>query len=217
VDGFDQSGCAVLCHDPANAEGPGTTYNYSDQSQAAKKFTSVQGQVADMWHWKMVRSNHHQKMDDQYVGYWLRGATNAGNGGRYNDAGTAGYREVPSVNGHPSFRNPSTTVPPYYILESEKVALSDAEAAALPAGTVLANMLTQTPTGGRADVDAFGVHNRATGRWTYELRRRLVTGEATDVQFDDLARSYFFGVAVFDNAQIEHSYMGLPGRLTFRR
>jgi hypothetical protein len=215
VAGFEESGCAMLCHDPASAEGPGTTYN-TDQAQAAKKFTNVAGEIADMWHWKMVRNNQHKKADDQYVGYWARGAAGAGNGGRLNDAGTAGYAENPALNGKPTYRGPSIAVPPYYIFDNQKVALTDAELLALPTGAEIANMITAGPTGGRADVDAAGIHNNSSNRWILEIRRRLVTGEDKDVQFNDLTRSYSFGVAVFDNAQIEHSYMSSVARLKFR-
>ena len=38
--------------------------------------------------------------------------------------------------------------------------------------------------------------------------------EAQDVQFDDMSKEYPFGVAVFDNAQINHVYH--EGVLTLR-
>ncbi len=46
------------------------------------------------------------------------------------------------------------------------------------------------------------------GVWTLELSRPLVTGSEFDVQFNDLAQAYHFGVATFDNAQVRHSYNG---------
>ena len=53
--------------------------------------------------------------------------------------------------------------------------------------------------------------------WTYEIRRKLVTGDDKDVQFDDLNRTYKFGIAVFDNAQIEHSWSPALLRLVFKK
>ena len=42
------------------------------------------------------------------------------------------------------------------------------------------------------------------------MKRKLVTtgenAETQDVQFNDLSQSYPFGVAVFDNSQINHIY-----------
>ena len=77
-------------------------------------------------------------------------------------------------------------------------------------------MITSGPTGPRADIDAKAIYSAATQFWTLEIRRKLVTGDPNDVQFDDLSREYSFGVAVFDNAQIEHSYMSIVGKLTFK-
>jgi hypothetical protein len=42
--------------------------------------------------------------------------------------------------------------------------------------------------------------------WTIEFSRKLSTGSETDVQFNDLAATYYFGVAVFNNAQVRHAY-----------
>jgi hypothetical protein len=46
----------------------------------------------------------------------------------------------------------------------------------------------------------------ADGMWTMEIGRALVTDSEFDVQFDDLSAPYYFGVAVFDNAQVRHAY-----------
>jgi hypothetical protein len=72
------------------------------------------------------------------------------------------------------------------------------------------------PTLSGADVDGRGVYDPILKQWTYEIRRRLTTSDANDVQFDLLTRTYKFGMAVFDNAQIEHSYSGPPLRLVFK-
>lgn len=216
VAGFEAQGCAVTCHDPGAGNAPGTSYNYTDPQSAAKKYTNAPAEIADLWHWKMVRNNQHAKMDDQFVQYWVPGPTGSADGGRASDAGTPGYASNPATSGHPTYRGPTTATPPYYIFDGQKVALTDPELAALPVGAEIANMITSGPTLGRADIDAVGIYNTVTHTWVMEIRRRLVTGESTDVQFDDLTRTYSFGVAVFDNAQIEHSYMPTPARLVFQ-
>ncbi|MFN2317818.1 MAG: ethylbenzene dehydrogenase-related protein [Gemmatimonadales bacterium] len=214
VAGFDQAGCAVLCHDPSQGNLPGATYNLTTPELASKKYTKVAGEIADMWHWKYVRNNQHAKADDQYVRFWQPGPTGAASGGRASDPGDGGYGTNPALNGRPQFRGPSITAPPYYILDNQKIALTDGELAALPVGTEIANMITSGPTGTRADVDAKGLYN--SGRWLVEIRRRLVTGDPFDVQFDDLTRAYAFGVAIFDNAQIEHRYQPVVASLRFK-
>ena len=52
-----------------------------------------------------------------------------------------------------------------------------------------------TPSGSAADVRAKGVW--ASGRWTLEIERRLVTGQPDDTAFD-LTRSYKMALATFD-------------------
>ncbi len=46
---------------------------------------------------------------------------------------------------------------------------------------------------------------------TIVFRRKLVTNSDYDVQFADPKKSYAFGMAVFDNAQVRHAYT--PGVL----
>ena len=55
-----------------------------------------------------------------------------------------------------------------------------------------------------------------TAVWTVELGRALVTGSEFDVQFDDMAKGYNFGVAVFDNAQVRHAYQDGSETLVFQ-
>jgi len=214
IAGFDQTGCAVTCHDPAQANRPGTSYNSDQAWSAAKKYTNTPAEIADLWHWKLVRNNQHAKADDQFVRYWVPGAAGAADGGRASDAGAAGYGNNPALNGRPQYRGPSSAVPPYYIFDNQKVLLTDAELTALPVGAAIANMVTSGPTLGRADIDAKGLWN--VGTWVLEIRRKLVTTDQTDVQFDDLARKYAFGVALFDNAQIEHRYSSVVAKLSFK-
>jgi ethylbenzene dehydrogenase len=215
IAGFDEQGCAVICHDPANNYGPGTTYNYTDQNLAAKKYTNAAAEIGDIWHWKLVRQNQHYKIDDQYVKFWTQGGPDPAHAGRSADTGSGGYSSNPATNGMPTYRGTGGAANPYYILDSDKVELTVAELDAMPVGSAIANMITKGPNDTRADVDAHGVYNPGNQTWTLEIRRRLITGDSQDVQFDDLARDYAFGVAIFDNAQIEHSWSGQPYKLRF--
>lgn len=215
---FETVGCATACHDPNRNGSPGTTYNGTRQDLAAKKYLMQPGQILDMWHWKLVRQHAVGKIDDQYVRYWVpvNDAT-ASNGGRASDEGAAGYRDNPAINGRPTFKSRTMGImpPTYSIAETDTLRMTDDEVAALPPGTFVANMLTSPLGGKRADVDARAVYDRVAKVWTMEIRRRLVTGDDKDVQFNDLTRTYKWGVAVFDNAQIEHSYSGSPLSLVF--
>lgn len=220
VPGFETVGCAIACHDPTNSGNPGTTYNYTRQDSAAKKYLTVNGQILDMWHWKLVRHNMNAIVDDQFVRYWVpvNDAT-AGNGGRASDAGNQGYGSNPALNGRPRYKSATQGYLPaiYSWPATDNLEITDVEAAGLPVGTEVANLITVPVTLSRADVMGKAVYDPVIKVWTMEIRRRLVTTDATnDVQFTDLTRAYKFGVAVFDNAQIEHSYSGVPFSLVFR-
>ena len=58
------------------------------------------------------------------------------------------------------------------------------------------------------------------GEWTLEIKRALVTtgekADIQDVQFKDLDKAYYFGLAVFDNTQINHLYHKGPIELNFQ-
>jgi hypothetical protein len=69
-------------------------------------------------------------------------------------------------------------------------------------------MMVEPFAGSRGDIQAEA--RWADGKWTLEVARPLVTSgenaETQDVQFSDLEKEYPFGVAVFDNSQINHIY-----------
>ena len=76
--------------------------------------------------------------------------------------------------------------------------------------------MTTAPFGGsRGDVSTAASYD--AGVWTLEIKRALTTsGGYTDVQFDDLNGTYEFGVAVFDNTQINHAAHAGALAFTFR-
>ena len=55
----------------------------------------------------------------------------------------------------------------------------------------------------------------ADGKWTMEYGRKLTTGSQYDVQFSDMKKEYSFGTAIFDGAQVRHSYETGVSKLVF--
>ena len=53
------------------------------------------------------------------------------------------------------------------------------------------------------------------GKWTAVIQRPLTTTSKNDVQFDDLAEVYGFGIAFFDNAWVRHARVREPPHLIF--
>lgn len=216
--GFEQEGCAALCHDPNKAGRPGTTYYYSDAKRSAKKWTNSPAEIVDLWHWKLVRQNEQGKMDDQYVRNWTVGDAGAGDGGRASDTGAGGYADAPAaVDGSPVYRGRSIAPGLFSFARADTVRLTLPELNALPVGAMIASMMTSPMDGQRAEIDGRGYYSANIKVWQYEIRRKLVTGDSKDVQFNDLTKEYKFGVAVFDNAQIEHSWSPTPLRLVFQK
>ena len=221
IKGFETTGCFVACHAGEN----------SDVKPYGNKYTSAEGELGDIWHWKSVRNLN--QVDDQYLDATRFDAEKAKEAGRKSDAkaeGSGGYSDnyatmpdpadatktVPDKT-KPGFTSPSidmTTGAPGFILASEKVALDQAALDAMPVGSYIPGIVKSEITGDRGDIKAGWKY--ANGMWTIEFGRKLVTGSETDVQFSDMAASYYFGVAIFENAQVRHAYENGASFLVFQ-
>jgi hypothetical protein len=74
------------------------------------------------------------------------------------------------------------------------------------AGERVPREILSRPTGARAGIEARGVW--ASGRWTVEVKRALLTPDARDVQFKG-AGPFYFAVSIHDDAaRDEHAQMG---------
>ncbi|MDP1715141.1 MAG: ethylbenzene dehydrogenase-related protein [Anaerolineales bacterium] len=210
---FETKGCYTACHADQNP----------DVKPYGNKYTAKEGELGDIWHWKSVRNLN--QIDDQYVDWTTfeaRVAADNGNkeAGRKADPKESGgysdnYASMPdpadatkTVADHsmPGFTSPSidtTTGAPGYILASEKVAVTKEELDAMPAGTIIPGIVKSEIVGDRGNISAGWVW--ADGMWTIEFGRLLDTASEFDVEFTDLTASYYFGVAVFENAQVRHA------------
>ncbi len=195
---------------------------------------TTDGSIADVWHWKSVRSGNaamHQ-IDDNYFGPPLP----AEPGKRY----TGGYTQDPKTGG--GFRMnwekyDDDTVKPLRLpkdpallarlghvdLDPNKsddgefwLALEDtipysAEADTYPVGTVLPSVLVEGPfSGDRGDVLAVG--RWRDGVWRLEVSRKLDTGSEYDTALKPGEPVYLW-VSVFDHLQTRHSQHLHPLRL----
>ena len=198
IAGFADAGCMVTCH----VGEPNKSYG--------NKYNANAGELGDIWHWKSVRSGSIGYIDDQ----WLddtRWSEDTGSAGRHSDAKTVGgyVNNVNEAGDGPAFMGPQGADGPYWIRDEEKVAFVDN----FEAGDEIPGIIVKRPDGDRGQID--GVAEYAGGKWTLEIRRALVTGSETDVNFADLGASYPFGVAVFDNAQVRHAFQTSVTHLSF--
>jgi hypothetical protein len=193
---FEQKGCMSACH-----VGEGKPFG--------NKYTASAGERLDMWHWKGVRTGYTGQMDDQYVDSTRYDPVKAKEAGRHSDPKTAGgYVDNVREDGKgPKYAlKGNRPAPPYWILDAEKEAVDDAK---YRAGDEVPGIVVAPFTGDRGDIAARFTYK--DGVRTIEIARRRVTGSEYDVQFDDPKKTYAFGVAVFDNAQVRHAYS--PGVL----
>jgi hypothetical protein len=219
IKNFDSEGCMAACH-----MGEGKPFG--------NKYTASAGELGDLWHLKSIRTGYIGQLDDGYLDHTTADKEKSPNAGRKTDPKTAGgYADVKLVDGKPEFMDrsamPARALAPvkvasaakgaglqrgttYYLREENKVAFDDAK---FKAGDEVASILVAPFVGDRGDVSAHIKWSK--GKWTAVLARKLVTGSKYDVQFADLAATYPFGIAAFDNAQVRHAFHAGALKLQF--
>lgn len=203
--GFSDEGCMISCH-----------MDIKGDTSAGRKFTNNVGETIDMWHIKNVRTSPLGQVDDQYVDSTSDGKTNSGWGRKGDKKTGGGYtNNINADKTGPAYMNyPPSEKYKYMIVPSLKTPFVDI----FKPGDVVPGIIIDAFEGPRADIEVR--NNWDKGVWTYEVRRKLVTtGESSDtqdVQFDDLSKIYNFGIAVFDNSQINHLFHGDSLSLQFK-
>lgn len=158
-------------------------------------------------------------MDDKYVDVWQPDSINGEDGGRYGDAGTSGYKHNRiGDKTRPQFMetNPTDYADAMFLTQEEinggevvgdaTVGVSDADAALYwpnyqSFNAIVPERILRMPEGSRGNLSFGAVWS--DNMWTAEIGRDLNTQNDDDVQFD-LANTYSFGVACFDNSR--HGY-----------
>lgn len=204
--GFNERfSCQAACH----AGEPGKPYG--------NKYTGDDGELGDIWHMKYVRGGVIGQVDDQYVDNTPFDPVKAKEAGRKSDPKTGGgYEDIKLVNGKPEFMNkdakPANKGGTYWLKAEDKVAFDDAK---FKAGDEVASIMVAPFTGDRGDIATSA--KWAKGKWTIEIARKLVTGSKVDVNFNDFGKTYGFGMAFFDNAQVRHAFIQEPLLLQFQK
>lgn len=206
IAGFnDRFSCQTACHSGEKGKPYGN------------KYTDEEGELGDIWHMKYVRTGAIGQVDDQYLDHTRFDANKSPEAGRKSDAKTGGgYEDVKLVNDKPEFMSKDGRAAnkggTYWIKAEDKVPFDDSK---FVAGDEVASIIVAPFTGDRGDIST-GV-KWANGKWTVEIARKLVTGSKTDVNFDDLNKTYGFGISFFDNAQVRHAYVQEPLVLSFKK
>jgi hypothetical protein len=202
---FDTDGCFAACHD----DEPPKPYG--------NKYTENEGELGDIWHLKTVRTAPVGQVDDQWLDHTRFDPEKAKGAGRHGDAKTGGgYKNIELKDGKPEYMSvdakPANRGGTYWLKAGDKAPFDDSK---FEPGDEVASIMIAPFEGDRGDISA-GMAWK-DGVWTMELGRKLVTGSETDVQFDDLAAVYLFGVSAFDNAQVRHAFVKRPLALKFEQ
>lgn len=203
IDNFENMGCFTGCHAGENA----------DHKPYGNKYTSEEGEFADIWHWKSVRNLG--QLDDQYLDSTRYSEETAGAGRHGDPKDGGGY--VANNNEDktaPEFMGPEgypTDGAPGWILQSEALPFDDT---LFVAGDRVPGIVKAAFEGDRGNISAGWVY--VDGMYVIEFGRALDTGSDFDVQYDDLTAEYYFGVAIFDNAQVRHAYQNDVNFLVFQ-
>lgn len=193
--GFTEEGCMISCH-----------MNIPGDTSAGRKFTNNPGETIDMWHVKNVRTSPLGQVDDQFMDSTNNGKDNKSFGRKGDMKTGGGYKNnVNKGKTGPAYMNfPPSDKYKYMVVPTLKTPFVDI----FKPGDVVPGIIIDAFQGPRADIEMRGKWDK--GMWTIEIRRKLVTtGEKSniqDVQFDDLNKEYSFGIAVFDNSQINHLF-----------
>lgn len=185
---------------------------------------ATDGSLADVWHWKSVRTGAFQQMDDNHFGAPLPAKAGRYTGGYTQDPKTGGGyeqnfekiadsdlvrvrwlpRDLAAQQAKMGRFDPdpaSSHAGSYAMRMNEVVKWTPERDAALPVGTVIPSVVWDQPfSGDRGDVSA--VAQWADGFWTLETSRALDTGSPFD---QPIATGMFMWVAVFDHNQVRHT------------
>lgn len=209
--GFEKKGCAIACHMTKE----GLNNGFADTS-AGRKYTRNEGETIDMWHWKSVRTGLPFELShDQYVNN-IADPSKSKEWGRQGDEKIAGgYKDnITEDKKMPAFMSKVPNDTRTYIPEEDKVPFVDT----FKEGDKLPGIVVSKMTGSAADVLTSSSHEN--GKWTLVFKRPLTTSSpkssTEDIQFTDLKKPYYFGVAIFDNTQINHAYHDGSIKLLFK-
>lgn len=194
---------------------------------------TTDGSVADMWHWKAVRTGILEQADDNFFGPAMKPESGKRYTGGYGqdkkDAGgyESNWKRVAKTDFVMPARLPKdwnavrermgpVNLDPevsdqgvFHMWADETVPYSKELDASIPLGTVMPSVLHSKPfEGDRGDVKAIGEWK--DGRWRLDIRRALNSTSASDIQ---IKTGVYMWVAPFNHAQTQHGRHMRPLRI----
>lgn len=237
-EGFAGGTCTVTCHSSLALTG----VDEDDKgNKVTRHYMKNEGELVDFWHWKRDRHELAEACDDGFV-QWEDDNGFATANGRKNDEGISPYANNKTfTDGDTGMKGPLYVIPNrdnyYWITQTEIDGGTAKEVTAIALnGTISYEGGSINPIGDPDYSQGFGskrmpsiiinpagqgndgrsevrVKAKHTGSgWQLEIKRKLNTGDPTDVEFV-IGAEIPFGLAIFNNAAIAH---GQSNYLTMR-
>lgn len=211
INEFPEKGCKTLCHSPEKED---------------KMYTTSPKERTDIWLWISAITNPLGYMDDNYLDNTNISIKdekdkvkriNAAHHG--DDPGAGGLNFVLNdAGGKPKWMPKGGVKNINFLMKGEETPLNQS---VIKKGDALPGWVLARPKGSRGDIDAAGRYHKLLAdelKWVVEIRRRLSTEDKEhDVQFNDLKKVYYFGLAVWDNDSLfRHAKVKKPFGLSFK-
>lgn len=190
-----EDNCASTCHIGSGNNKLGLHYTGND--------------TADVWQWMAVSTNPADEADDR----WWGGYENDIYGGQhFENKASGGYKSNLNDDWQQPYFLPINILSRNWIWygSSGYEAYND-KADSFSIGYRIPSVLVAPTLGDRGDVTASGKWRN--GYWIIELSRKISTGSDFDTPFRG---ELYFGIALFDNAEIKHTYHLKPIKLIIK-
>jgi len=205
---FSEKGCAVLCHKPEKEN---------------KMHTNGPHEASDIWQWRASTTNPLGYAEDGFLDHTNISKKDEPNtekrinaAHKWDDPGPGKLISVRNKEAEgPKWMSKASTKEPL-LIKGQEVPIDMSK---IKNGDTVPGWLLARPQGSRGDIDAAAKYDKAKGEWTLELSRKLVTSDKEhDVQFEDLSKPYYFGIAVWENDRLYgHTRVKKPIALIFNK
>ncbi len=187
IDKYPTEGCRRICHE--------------DNDEYSSMNTKKASEKVDLWQWQSQRTNPTGYGSDQYMRNEIKSIHGIMTGRRDDQKKSGGVTvNWDEAKKRPLYVGKGKGGP--FLMKGDAQKVTDSMK--FTEGMVVPTEVLERPMGSLGDIQAKGVW--ADGKWTVELKRALKTGQGDDIQFTDLKKAYFFGVAVHNNAfEYEHA------------
>ncbi len=196
VANFNSQGCLVLCHPP-------------------QMRTNSPSEKIDVWQWKAARTNPSGWIEDKWMDNTGRDEDDKISGGLEENKQELDFVDDPEDHTDvPIYWEPGATGDDAKSITQSEInsgetrtitqiymdgTMKDEDGTTIPTDTIIPFYYQSKPTGSTGDISAKGVWSN--GKWTLEFSRKLNTGHSDDVQFHNMDKSYYFGIAIHDSSE----------------